>query len=195
MEVSIIQKQEDKDKDTDKLHDVQRLFSSKYYLTFPQYGKYPWIGVFKSKRLGLGGCAGILVQTLLPPLLISWSKDTAATSWLIRLFKLWHRSRLIDSQKVAMTLFLKIIHNSFPSVWQVSLDWGFQVAGHLWQQTRRLRWHIGGSKLVTKPNEIVQHNCPGLSLQHIVCKTRRRTRSPLFLASLISAAALMFWSE
>ena len=112
MEVSIIQKQEDKD--TDKLHDVQRLFSSKYYLTFPQYGKYPWIGVFKSKRLGLGGCAGILVQTLLPPLLISWSKDTAATYWLIRLFKLWHRSRLIDSQKVAMTYFSKLYILAFP---------------------------------------------------------------------------------
>ena len=39
------------------------LFSSKYHLTSPQYGKYPWIGVFKTKRLGLGGCAGTLVAT------------------------------------------------------------------------------------------------------------------------------------
>ena len=177
MEVSIIQKQEDKDKDTDKLHDVQRLFSSKYYLTFPQYGKHQWIGVFKSKRLGLGGCAGILVQTLLPPLLISWSKDTAATSWLIRLFKLWHRSRLIDSQKVAMTLFLKIIHNSFPSVWQVSLDWGFQVAGHLWQQTRRLRWHIGGSKLVKTMRSCVTRLSRIITAAHCASIMTKKTMS------------------
>ena len=32
-------------------------------LPFPQYGKYPWIGVFNFKRQDnrLGGCAGTLV--------------------------------------------------------------------------------------------------------------------------------------
>ena len=42
---------------------------------------------------------------------------------------------------------------------------------------------------------MVQHNCPGLFLQRIVCGTRQRTRCPSSSASLISAPALMFWSK
>ena len=42
---------------------------------------------------------------------------------------------------------------------------------------------------------MVQHICPGLLLQRIVCGPRQRTRCPSSSASLISAAALMFWSK